>query len=307
MRAKEAGAAWPKWCFFPLGRAIELCALKYRQPQPYLPFALEALAAWRVTQGVYRFDEDLFAELIQTPLSGDLPKEVLFGLPEWCVYIETPGIFWAQQPVYGFFAHLGFDLKEKREELRLVLDMGSLADLAPLVLHLGPWSLRESIERAVEEVRNSKRYEPVFAEQFVETLQRLAAPMLSLLLYLCSANADIDPNWRHRSLPQPKRIKGGEQRYFPPEVARVWEVGVRIGAALRAGRKAEEEATPEAGAQEHAGGARRRPRPHIRRAHWHGYWIGPKQDPRFELRWLPPMAVALESVEQLPAVVRPVR
>ncbi len=47
MRAKEAGTAWPKWRFFPLGRAIELCVLKYRQPQPYLPFALEALAARR--------------------------------------------------------------------------------------------------------------------------------------------------------------------------------------------------------------------------------------------------------------------
>src|SRR5437763_231134 len=50
---------------------------------------LTALAAWRVTQGIYRFDSTLFTALMDTPATGDLPCQLLRCLPEWCVYIET--------------------------------------------------------------------------------------------------------------------------------------------------------------------------------------------------------------------------
>jgi hypothetical protein len=35
-------------------------------------------------------------------------------------------------------------------------------------------------------------------------------------------------------------------------------------------------------------------RSHIRRAHWHGYWTGPKKEPekrKFKLLWLHPILV----------------
>jgi len=34
---------------------------------------LAALGSWRVTQGVYRFDQDLYEAVRGTPLEGDLP------------------------------------------------------------------------------------------------------------------------------------------------------------------------------------------------------------------------------------------
>ena len=42
---------------------------------------LGALAAWRVTQGIYRFDPTTFDALWKTPVTGDIPTEVLFHLP----------------------------------------------------------------------------------------------------------------------------------------------------------------------------------------------------------------------------------
>lgn len=73
-------------------------------------------------------------------------------------------------------------------------------------------------------------------------------------------------------------------------------MGVRLGAALRRAYQAEQ-----TGAERpHAG-----PRPHVRRAHWHGYWSGPRDGARrYDLRWLPPIAVALSDANELPAVVR---
>jgi hypothetical protein len=71
--------------------------------------AVGALAAWRVTKGIYRFDPDVYQEIIDTPVTGDIPHEILFELPEWCVYIETPGMMAEQeQKVVGFFAHLEY-------------------------------------------------------------------------------------------------------------------------------------------------------------------------------------------------------
>lgn len=53
-------------------------------------FEFEAVAQWRPTQGIYRFDPELYDAIVSTPLEGDIPADVLTRLPEWCVYIETP-------------------------------------------------------------------------------------------------------------------------------------------------------------------------------------------------------------------------
>jgi hypothetical protein len=65
------------------------------------------LASWRVTQGIYRFDASLFEALCATPISGPLPDEVLCRLPEWTVFLETPGMQWTDGPLYGVFAQVG--------------------------------------------------------------------------------------------------------------------------------------------------------------------------------------------------------
>ena len=53
-----------------------------------------AFLPWRVTQGIYRFDPTTFDALWKTPVTGDIPTEVLFYLPEWCAYIPTPDQTW---------------------------------------------------------------------------------------------------------------------------------------------------------------------------------------------------------------------
>jgi hypothetical protein len=120
-----------------------------------------------------------------------------------------------------------------------------------------------------------------------------------LLLYICSENADVSkPDHAvTRASVKPVKTKTG-LRIFPPDLPRVWDVGVRIGAALRRARTVDE-------ANETAGGSHQRPRPHVRRAHWHTYRIGPKRAGT-TLKWLPPIAVNIDDPDALPAVIRPV-
>ena len=73
---------------------------------------------------------------------------------------------------------------------------------------------------------------------------------------------------------------------------------MRMGAALRGALNSHS-----AGSSVDGSGVR----PHVRRAHWHGYWYGPREGERnFKLKWLPPVAVKIDSVDDLPVVVREV-
>lgn len=60
--------------------------------------------------------------------------------------------------------------------------------------------------------------------------------MISLLLYLCSENAD----YARPPQPRAKRTKRG-LRLFPPDKPNTWDVGTRIGAQLRCAQAAREQ------------------------------------------------------------------
>nr|CCA86601.1 conserved hypothetical protein [Ralstonia syzygii R24] len=318
---------WPEWCYLPLTAAAAIVANDVGVDVLHLPARFPALipdaarlgclAAWRVTQGIYRFDPALYPALIDTPLDGNIPGDVLYRLPEWCVYIETPELTVFGQPLIGAFAHLEHDYESGRPELRLLLDQEEA--LTPLPLHLGSWPLVESLQRVVREARHQSVKHAVSRSAFVvldgheEELQGLAAelsPLLSLLLYLCAEPEEIGSPEHRPANPQPKRTKQG-LRLFAPDKPTQWDVGVRIGAALRRGYHAAETK------HEEGGRSGSRPRPHIRRAHWHGFRSGPKkrEDGReipaaercFDLRWLPPIPVNVSAPDDMPAVIHPVK
>lgn len=125
-------------------------------------------------------------------------------------------------------------------------------------------------------------------------------PILSCLLYLCADDAEIDGNGRPGN-PTPVRTRRHGVRMFPADGPKAWDVGVRIGAALRsAGLHAN---GPEGANPGTAG--RSSPRPHIRRAHWHTFLAGQGRCER-RIRWLPPIPVNVANTDYLPTVIRPV-
>ena len=291
---------------------------------------LAALASWRPTQGIYHFDEDLLEAVWQTPLvssaespsgssPGKLPTDLLYHLPEWCVYIETPGrSVWDSMEIAGFFAHLEWDTDKERAELRLVLDpAGSRGRMISVPIHLGPDTLEEALrETVLEGAANAAEQGVEEAEKIhgsVEQVKDMAkdlAPLLSTLLYLCSVNAEVrdaaDPGGsRLPANPEPKKTRKG-LRLFPPDQPTVWETGYRMGAALRAAMaSAESESLSSTEVGPTTG---RTVRPHYRRAHWHSFWRGPRSKPEereITVKWIPPVPVNLGDIdEDLVPVIR---
>jgi len=288
---------WPEWCFMPMAawytvvcdaHQDELDA-SMRLPMQLIPEVakISALGSWRYSQGIYRFDGNFREALADTIMKGDMPVEVLYRMPEWCLYVETDGMCWLDEPLYGFWVHLEYDITTKRSELRLLLHRKEF--LTPIVLHMGNWTITEAIDRATDEAAK-KAWEADVSYQnnpdYVQALSQSINPLISLLLYICQDEPEIDDNrqpGQHPQRPKPTKTKKG-WRLFPAEKARVWDVGKVTGAKLKS-----------TGYQTDTG---RKVSPHLRSAHWHGVWIGPKKDQRFKYNWLPPILVGnYEGVE----------
>jgi hypothetical protein len=321
---------WPQWCFLPAGlvwlylhewltgrRAKSLDETRstaaglhilaqtgqLEAGEPYLQVPLlAALASWRPTQGVYRFDADVLDALLSTAMAGEIPGEILEQLPEWCVYADLQDRAMFGGTVHGFFALLNRHQDTHAREL-MIIPMTSdhalmIVPVAPAPGEIGmmptlTYEVAATIEESIEALDS----------QLPEAIQyrRDAAVLINLVLYLCSVAADVRDAAGKKARPsRPRPKRGSKLRVVGAQAPTTWEVGYRLGAALRAARSAAEGA---------GGGAfdRRGPVGHIRRAHWHTFWVGPRSDPERrsrQLRWLPPIPVNLDSEDELVPVVR---
>ena len=218
-------------------------------------------------------------------LSGDLPGDVLLRLPEWSVYIETPERKFGGSNLFGFWAHLEHDAKDKRRELRFLLDIEEA--LLPLPIHIGNWPLKTALEKVMAE---SRKYMPSNFESIMPEENEMSAiaedymPLVSLVLYLCSNNPDFGIDEKPVR-PKSKKTKKHGWRLFQAPGPTIWHIGERIGRLIRESRESTK--TESSG---------RSVKSHIRRAHWHGYWSGPLSGPRrFDYQWMPPIPVGMRN------------
>lgn len=324
-RGRDELGGWPSWCWVPLagahavvtqgGPAISSIDSPLAPAGSAAVATVGALAAWRQTQTIYRYDPALSDALADTDLGDRLPPQAFYRLPEWCVYVALPEDATIGR---GFFAHLEWDITAERPELRLLIDPGD-GRLTPLILYLNRPSISQGLtdvlattlanaaEPGVAHDIHTDDQEPL--EHWRERARDVGVPedaigqalaqaqgtlhtAVSTLLYLCAQEPDISEPGRPQVPWRPTRTVG------VPSSPRVWEVGHRIGAALTRGRGQPTGPSAASG---------RSVRPHVRRAHWHSYWTGPRDGPRtLVLRWLHPITVATDDQAGLIPTIRPV-
>lgn len=147
----------PPWCFLPLaGWYAITCELLDKEPlspddMPLIPLmqALAALGAWRPSQDVFTFDPTVYEAIAGTELSGAIPCDVALRLPVWCAYLELQG-----DNAPGVFVHLEEDANNGRNELRFLFHWAS-GEQRAVPLHLGNFSLEESIARMMAEAKKT--------------------------------------------------------------------------------------------------------------------------------------------------------
>jgi hypothetical protein len=303
---RSQGVTWPPHIHAPLAAAYAIASGggdRRLSPERAADVGrLGALAAWRATKGVYRWDPDLLDAVWSTPLDRALPVDVLTRLPEWCVYLELSGREIEGIALHGAYVHLEADANTGRLELRMLLDsVGHRLVGAPIHLiaggTLGDGARASALTSRAEAVAAGMHdITARTIEQHAATALERLAPIVSLVLYLCTEEPDLRADDDHDRMPtRPRGRATGAQRVT------TWDTGYRIGAALRWAR--------EHGDGESHGGAHASPVGHVRRAHWHTYWLGSEQrgDRRRELRWLAPILVGVDLPEELLAVVRTIK
>lgn len=290
MFRKSKGKDLPNWrnyCFLPMAAWYSIVSNRHNRPQLSVELMGElqdvaAAGTWRYSQGVYKFDPDIYSAVIESEISGDLPSDVLTRLPEWCLYVETPDLKVFGQACYGFWTWIEHDMNHGHIELRILLDLEHKRLSVPL--HLGDWSLKTAIDKYMTEsglqiAKMGKDWS--FTDDQVSQTSIEIMPIVSMILYICSDAPDIsgltEPE-RKPSPPQPTKTKHG-WRLFPADKPKIWTVGASYGELLRRDIDDWQQSTG------------RKVRPHIRRGHYHTYWIGKRGEQKAVLRFVMPIIV----------------
>jgi hypothetical protein len=253
----RAGPDWPDWCFLPFGAAYRIL---YGEELPESPtqvgdaFELAALAACRVTQGIYRLAPELLDEAQEADLDWKIPTDLFSRLPQWCVYVETHGEGSMGMRCAGFFAHL-LTGSPDTPQLRLLFDVDDTPEsrritghpseegrpegrprLLPFAIDHEATDLREAVAAIASHTATllSQYWEMPVSEEVLEAargidVDRLAFQYLWPMVMLdrvCSPtaqyrNAAIRARWPTN--PKPKKTRRGP-RLFPPDEPVVWEV-----------------------------------------------------------------------------------
>lgn len=283
----KAAQAWPDWCFLPMDVWYHIVANAHQMDFIQGNFLLEqdvlkfsTLGSWRYSQGIYRFDSDMSAILTKTVITGEMPCDVLLRLPEPCPYIETPGLDWAGTPLRGFWVVVGHYLGDEEAYLNFLLDTGTPVPMAFGGLRLRRRTLREATNElcAAMAVKYPQLNTP--SEKVPDSTAGIQ-PLLSLVLYLCSDEPEIENDREPKTAPKRPELTKTKKglRLFPPDRCRIWHVGRATGETLR---------RASASGQLESKGVR----PHLRRPHWHGFWTGPLNgERRFGYKWLPTIMV----------------
>ena len=210
----------PDWCIMPT--LFPFLAMVERYGEHFYLSHMDELMTmgstyiWRCSKGVYRFAPELYDALIHQPLTGDLPQECLFRLPEWAVYVETPGLSYERIPMEGFIAHLDYNLFSRDVDLQFAIFRKGIVEPKMIALPFGGGTLLDAMDR-VDQV------DMMFAGQLSniryvgsrDEYRQTFSAMLQLLLYLCCDAPDM-PEIEH---PQKRRRLSGSVR--APEGARV--------------------------------------------------------------------------------------
>ena len=247
-----------------------------------------AFQSWRKTKAVYLFDDSLLAALRETE-DTQMHIEMMRRLPVSSFFISpktaTPGTFLG--------AFITVEISPDNTCLVGVVIISDHDEANHRIAshqHCMRFAEGESIETVVARLIESdyNQFAPEMKNSSFEYMYKEPLTMaVNAAYYLSAINSDVKAvkTAKGKKVSRPNGTK---------LTLRKWEVGYRIGATLSTKGKADREGD----ASEKVRHGTERPRPHLRRAHWHHYWCGEGRT-RLEVRWIAPCFVNAESEEDL--------
>lgn len=303
---------WPDWCYAPIGAALSVTmgnrpdTIDNRLDSIQDAQIVAALAPWRHSKEAFVIDEGMQELLFEQADDLKLEPETLLNLPYPCFYIQfAPDTALRGTVYHGLFVHLEYDTNTGGRELRL-LYLSEKGQTMGVPVYIDAGTLEESIEETCarahdnlpEGYRELRRVLDKESERRSDSA-RFYKQTLQIVLYLCAQNAEITPN--PEQVTHTRRSVSVKDRYAE---IRKWDVGVRIGNAVRAYRSSTDRWAKANESDASAGHAS--PRPHMRRGHWHNFWTGKKdgsEERKLVLKWVAPTFVNAAQEDEIPVTL----
>lgn len=302
IRNNASDGDWNKdLCYIPIAATLSIMMQYKLVDISNTPDELAALSAWRQDKQILVFDDDLAETLYKQADDLTLPVDVLLRLPYRCVFIQTSKT--------KFFVWIEHDYNTKNHQLRFKIYGKELP--VPLIVDLKEgYNLLKGVTMPMLQAFKQL---PSFRESsFVDLCQNLhkdARKLIQLVLYICSDKPDVIENYEQKKIYKKSNIVRDVFR----EV-RKWEVGVRYGNAFKKYKQtiqenkgdgeieiqnSKNELEDEANIEVKMIHTSRK-RPHIRRGHWHRFWIGKKdsEDRKLIFRWIPPLEIGFDTIDE---------
>lgn len=290
---------WPKWCYIPIGRCLGLvCDTPDKLLKPgYIDLAqsVAALAPWRVSKEVFVMDADVEAILCEQQ-DTKIVSDILMNLPYDGFYVKTNNLGSRGGNIDGFFVNLDYDPRDASREIRFTYIDDKLNGYnIPVIMKY------ETIEENIDYLFSLDERSRDSGADVV--MRDLLNKSMQIVLYILAINADINENPVQKKVYKPHTQAKRPIKDKYSEV-RKWDVGYRVGTVIRMKQdeKTNEEADETSEASElpeklaGRSGSHTSKRPHMRRGHWHNYWIGPRAGERkLVLRWIPPMFIGVRG------------
>lgn len=280
-------------------------------------WGLHLFGTWRNTLSVYRIDGDILNDTLKSPIPTETPCTIFARLPEWGVYMDLSHaqakMFLASQQtgepvaISGFWAlYDRYTINNQPQDvLHLMLNLQgegvtgtSYDQLQPIAL-----ILKDGNTVGEQTIQTIQHYQARFdgGKDSLALMiqmqgeQELLTRLLSCLLWLCADEPHTtttagEPISR-TDLKLPRyAINKKTGAFVVPTAPTFIDVGKRFGSDFRQ-QKARLES--ERGDQSRTPS---RKRPHIRKAHWHGYWKGTGQAREFFYKWQPTVFVNTKTI-----------
>lgn len=288
---------------------------------------VHALYVWGRSKHIYEFDPDIANELVGSfDSAATLPIEVFSAMPFDGLYMSvnaTPFSVFATKS-----ASIGADMQPvksivfyfdgSRQSVSIPLIRGTVArcmtadynaTMAQFYNDEVVQCMRDAYPRmTLSEIRSH------VIESYQKEYQRRKKSLevcISLLLYLCSQNAEItNKDGEDVPKPEPEGAENAEQpqeqpqkKPKKPKKVQALRVGYRIGKAIRYHKQQEQDgAESKTIAPVVATGSHTKKAAHVRRGHYHHYWTGSKKDGtrKLILKWTAPAFINASGKDLIP-------
>lgn len=263
---------------------------------------------WAQYKQAYRFDADFVDELLQTD-TVHITTDNLYRLPFRCFYLDLEELprFW---PNIGIFVYVGFDEQNQIPNLamfRITPQIETTVEGDYRIeasfysgTDMQKWKLLQTTETGEQELVVTKSFNRHTTNPNLQNSKEveLLCFLLQSLLYLTSNKPDVTASSKRNVINLGKKkdnqLKGHDLV--------LTDVGIRYGVAIR---KAKQQDVKIRKVTRTTATNRKPMVSHVRKAHWHTYWIGKNRTERV-LRWIPPTFVSSHGKE-LPITIHDVK